>query len=117
MQPPEVFCKTGVLRNFANFTGKHLCQRLFFKKVFLLKKSLWHRCFLAQGFSCEFCKISKNTFFTEHPRTTGSEILELILRSALDGCECIWLLNGAYRKEIPHGNFPYHTYYYLYLLN
>ena len=28
---PEVFCKKGVLRNFAKFTGKHLCQRLFFK--------------------------------------------------------------------------------------
>ena len=27
---PEVFCKNGVLRNFAKFTGKHLCQRLFF---------------------------------------------------------------------------------------
>ena len=23
---PEVFCKKGVLRNFAKFTGKHLCQ-------------------------------------------------------------------------------------------
>ena len=30
----------------------------------LLKKSL------AQVFSCEFCEISKNTFFTEHLRTT-----------------------------------------------
>ena len=30
---PEVFCKTGVLRNFAKFTGKHLCQTLFFNKV------------------------------------------------------------------------------------
>ena len=28
-QPPEVFCKKGVLRNVAKFTGKHLCQRLF----------------------------------------------------------------------------------------
>ena len=27
---PEVFCKKGVLRNFAKFTGKHLCQSLFF---------------------------------------------------------------------------------------
>ena len=24
----EVFCKKGVLRTFAEFTGKHLCQRL-----------------------------------------------------------------------------------------
>ena len=27
---------------------------------------------LSQVFSCEFCGISKNTFFTEHLRTTGS---------------------------------------------
>ena len=25
---PEVLCKKGVLRNFAKFTGKHLCQSL-----------------------------------------------------------------------------------------
>ena len=48
---PEVFCKKCVLRNFAKFTGKHLCQSLFFNKVsgvrpaILLKKRLWHRCF------------------------------------------------------------------------
>ena len=30
---PEVFCKKGVLRNFAKFTKKHLCQSLFFNKV------------------------------------------------------------------------------------
>ena len=29
----EVFCKKNVLRNFAKFTGKHLCQRLLFNKV------------------------------------------------------------------------------------
>ena len=27
---------------------------------------------LAQVFSCEFCEIFKNTFFTEHLRTTAS---------------------------------------------
>ena len=26
---PEVFCKKGVLRNLAKFTGEHLCQSLF----------------------------------------------------------------------------------------
>ena len=37
--------------NFAKFTGKHLCQSLFFNKVpglwpaTLLKKRLWYRCF------------------------------------------------------------------------
>ena len=45
-QPPEVFYKKGVLKNFTKFTGKHLCQSLFFNKVAglrpatLLKKRL-----------------------------------------------------------------------------
>ena len=30
---PQEFCKKGVLRNFTKFTGKHLCQSLFFNKV------------------------------------------------------------------------------------
>ena len=30
---PDVFCEKSVLRNFAKFTGKHLCQSLFFNKV------------------------------------------------------------------------------------
>ena len=29
----ELFCKKGVLKNFAKFTGKHLCQSLFFDKA------------------------------------------------------------------------------------
>ena len=62
--------KKGVLRNFAKFTGKHLCQGLFFNKVagvwnFIKKEAL------AQVFSCEFCEISKNTFFTEHVWATA----------------------------------------------
>ena len=63
---PEVFCEKGVLRNFAKFTRKHLCQRFFLKKSTasnLIKKET-----LAQVFSCDFCEISKNTFVTEHLR-------------------------------------------------
>ena len=30
---PEVFCKKGVLKNFAKFTGKHLSQSLFLIKL------------------------------------------------------------------------------------
>ena len=30
---PEVFCKKGILRNFAKFTEKCLCQSLNFNKV------------------------------------------------------------------------------------
>ena len=60
-----------VLRSFAKFTGKHLCQSLIFNKVvglFLLKKTV------AQVFSCEFCEISKNTYFTEHLPATAAVI-------------------------------------------
>ena len=53
---PEVFYKKVVLKNFAKFTGKHLCQSLVFNKVAGLKETL------AQLFSCEFRDISKNTF-------------------------------------------------------
>ena len=48
---PTVFCKKGVLTNFAKFTGEHKYQSLFFNKVAglrpaaLLKKRFWHRCF------------------------------------------------------------------------
>ena len=39
---PDVFCKKGVLRNFTKFTGKHLCQSLFFNKVLgLLQLKFW----------------------------------------------------------------------------
>ena len=30
---PQVFCKEGVLKNFAKFTGIQLCQSLFFNEV------------------------------------------------------------------------------------
>ena len=44
-----MFCKIGVLRNFAKFTGKDLRQSIFLNKVAdlrpatLLKKKSWHR--------------------------------------------------------------------------
>ena len=62
---PEVFCKKGVLRNFAKFTRKHLCQSLLFDKVTglrletLLKKRLSHR---------NFEEFLRTPFLTEHLR-------------------------------------------------
>ena len=45
----------------------------------LLNKRLWPEACnfikketLVEVFSCEFCEIFKNTFFTEHPSTTTS---------------------------------------------
>ena len=65
-QPPDASMWKGVLSNITKFTEKHLCQSIFFnKKVFIKKENL------AQVFSCEFCEISKNTFFEEHLWTTA----------------------------------------------
>ena len=47
---PELFCKENVLRNFAKFIGKHLCQSLFFNRVAGLRPSKKES--LAQVFSC-----------------------------------------------------------------
>ena len=50
-QPPEVFYETRCYWKFHKFTGKHLCQSLFFNKVAglrpatLLKERNCHRCF------------------------------------------------------------------------
>ena len=53
--------RKGVLRNFAKFTEKHLCQSIFFKcRCSFIKKGT-----LVQVFSCEFYEISKDTFFTK----------------------------------------------------
>ena len=56
---PRCSVRKGVFRNFAKFTGKHLCQSLFLNKVaFLLKKRLWHRCF-----SVNFAKFVRASFY------------------------------------------------------
>ena len=63
----QVLCKKGALRNFAKFTGKHLCQSLFFNKVAglrpatLLKKRFWH-----MRFPVNFAKFQRTSFLTEH---------------------------------------------------
>ena len=58
--------RKGVLRNFTKFTWKLLCQSFFFNKVAGLRSStLSKKETLAQVFSCEFYKISRNTSFTE----------------------------------------------------
>ena len=73
-QPSKGFFKESVMRNFAEFTRKHLSRNLFFDKVKFCRCSTSLKVsFLAQVFSCEFCEICKNTFFAEHDRETLSD--------------------------------------------
>ena len=71
-QSPEVFYKKGVLEISQN-SQENTCARL----SFLIKLQAWSLLLywketLTQVFSCQFCEISKNIFFTEHVWTTAS---------------------------------------------
>ena len=62
----EVFYEKGVLKHFAKFKEKHLCQSLFFNKVAGLrseKKSLSHSCF-----PVNFAKCLRTAFLIENLR-------------------------------------------------
>ena len=73
--------KKGVLRSFIKFTGKYLCQSLFFNKVAglravtLLKKRLWHRCFPVNS-----AKFLRTTFL----QNTSGRLLLVIVGSKSD---------------------------------
>ena len=77
----------GVFRNFTKFTGKHLCQSLFFYKVAglrpasLLKKRFWHKCF-----PVNFVKFLRTPIFTEHLRWLLLLIHKVICHSWLSNC-------------------------------
>ena len=64
---PMCYVEKVYLEISQKFTGKHLCQNLFFNKVAglgpatLLKKRLWHRCF-----HVKFPKFLRTLSFTEH---------------------------------------------------
>ena len=55
------FCKKGVLRNFAKFTGKPLCQSVF-----------------------EFCKVFKNTYFYRTPLVAASIMCKICSESMIE---------------------------------
>ena len=57
-------------------------QRCFVKKVLLMPATLLKET-LAKVFSCEFCEIFKNTFFTEHHWTTAFCYSEVHLRTTV----------------------------------
>ena len=70
-----MFCEKGVLRNFTKSTGKHLYQGLFLSKAAGLRPAtLLKKETLALVCSCEFCEISKNTFFYRTPLVAATEI-------------------------------------------
>ena len=66
----DVFCRKGVLRSFQNSQKNTCAQSLFSQKETL-----------AQVFFCEFCKISKNTFFYGTPPGAASRNFRVEIHS------------------------------------
>ena len=64
---PEVFYKKGDLESFAKFTGKHLCQSLFFNIVASLRPATLLKRDSGKGvFLRNFVKFLRAPFFIEH---------------------------------------------------
>ena len=88
---PDVFCENGVLRNFAKFTGKHLCQSLFFNKVAgapTLRSSppeVFYKRGVLKMFVLNFAKFLRTPFLTELLQATSSDLPGLQERCS--GCE------------------------------
>ena len=65
--------KKGVLKNFANFTGKHLFWSLLLLKLQALQaQQLYQKETPTQVFSCGIYKTFKNIYFVEHLQTAAS---------------------------------------------
>ena len=102
-QSPSV--KRGVLRNFAKFPEKHMCQSLFFNKVAglrpatLLKRD-------STGAFCKFCNIFKNTYVIEHLRQLILASCTFSLHPASRGdvvlTSCVCLLKWYYNLHLPN---------------
>ena len=82
-----MFLNKGVLRNFAKFTGKYLCQSHVFNKVTgearpvtLLKTWLWNK-----SFPMNFAKFLRTPFIIKHLRWLLLSIEKSLLVLKIDG--------------------------------
>ena len=64
----------AVLKNFTIFTGKHLCWSLLLRHLRASRPATFLKRDSDTVFSCEYCKIFKNTYFDENLRTTASAV-------------------------------------------
>ena len=64
--------KKSVLKNFTNFTGKHLCWSLFLISLQVFGPATLLKYTPTLMFSYEICKTFKNTYFEKHLQKTAS---------------------------------------------
>ena len=79
-QPSEVFCKNGVLKIFADSTGKQLCWSLFSIKLLAFRPEKdSSKCAFLWNHNCEICEIFKNTYCEKHLWTIAFKCFFLIV--------------------------------------
>ena len=99
-QPPEIFCKTNVLKIFTIFTEKRLCWSHFFNKVAgisclqhgrFIKKRLQHRFFPVNIANILKTRIMKNNCEELFLKKLAASVLALLLNAdyLLTGYELI----------------------------
>ena len=89
-QPPDVFCKKGVLKDFTKFTGKHLFQSL--------KKRLWYSCF-----PVNFVKFLRTHFFIEHLWWLLLQVLKIFWKHSRQVSHFVkWHANEFTPNELNH---------------
>ena len=101
---PEVFCKKGVLRNFAKFTGKHLCQSLSFNKVaglwLLMRLVRWKAVICFSMHKNLFKRLSLYLFFFIRPFVSIS-----ILNFIANDLVVFLFLESLRLISFPHNSF------------
>ena len=71
-QPPEVFYKKAVLKNFSIFIEKYLCSSLFLTSCGPSGRQRYLKEIPTQVLFCEYCEIFKKAYFEENLRTAAS---------------------------------------------
>ena len=120
-----MFCKKGVLRNFAKFTGKHLCQRFYFNKVVGLSlqlywnrdsgksvflwilRNFWEHLFLQNTSNSCFCSKLMGTWAHAYKTIKNYGFLRIILT---------WFfLTKTFKNFIKHNLFIQNLYMFFYI--
>ena len=89
--PSEVFCKKGVLKNFAKSTGKQLYRQScrLRPETSLNNKRPWHRCF-----PVDFAIFLRNPFSQEHLRWLLLTIVKIFFQICLNLPNLCWSLEN-----------------------
>ena len=85
----EVFFKKRVLRYFAKFTGKHLCQSPFFNS------------FITSG--GDLCHAGTSKLISETNRWTGPCVIQILLEGRSETIIHHWCGNGKYTTVLCFG--------------